>query len=125
VGPVEVEIHRAPDLRSGRFSVAAEVREGPEGMPAGSLVLPDGTRIVLGTEPLVIGRLPECGIVLSDPNVSRRHAEVRRHGSDFVIADLRSTNGTRVNGAPITSERVLADGDEISVGTSPIRFESS
>jgi hypothetical protein len=124
VGPVEVEIHRAPNLRSGRFSVAAEVREGPEGLPAGSLVLPDGSRVVLGTESVLIGRLPECTVVLSDPNVSRRHAEVRRQGNDVVVADLRSTNGTRVNGVPVR-ERVLADGDEIAVGTTSIRFESS
>jgi hypothetical protein len=124
VGPVEVEIHRAPSLRTGRFSVAAEVREGPEGLPAASLVLPDGSRVVLGTETVVIGRLPECGMVLSDPNVSRRHAEVRRQDNDVVLVDLGSTNGTRVNGVPVR-ERVLEDGDEVSVGTTSIRFESS
>ncbi|HUC37158.1 MAG TPA: DUF3662 and FHA domain-containing protein [Acidimicrobiales bacterium] len=124
VGPVEVEIHRDPKLRAGRFAVVAEVREGPDGLPAGSLVLPDGSRFVLGTEPAVIGRLPECTVVLSDSNVSRRHAEVRRQGNEVVLFDLGSTNGTRVNGVPVR-ERVLADGDEISVGTTPIRFEAS
>jgi pSer/pThr/pTyr-binding forkhead associated (FHA) protein len=73
---------------------------------------------------VVIGRLPECGVVLSDPNVSRRHAEVKRQGSDVVLADLQSTNGTRVNGVPVR-ERVLEDGDEIMVGTTPIRYEAS
>jgi hypothetical protein len=124
VGPVEVEIHRDPKLRTGRFAVMAEVREGPEGLPAGSLVLPDGSRVVLGTEPVVIGRLPECTLVLSDPNVSRRHSEVHRQGNDVVVVDLKSTNGTRVNGVPVR-ERVLVDGDEISVGTTAIRFETS
>ena len=124
VGPVEVEIHRVPSLHEGRFAIAAEVREGPEGLPAGSLVLPDRSRVVIGPEPVVIGRLPECRVVLNDPNVSRRHAEIRRQGSDFVIADLRSTNGTRVNGMPVR-ERTLVDGDEISVGTTAIRFETS
>lgn len=123
-GPVEVEIHRDPRQRSGRFAVDAELREGPEGLPAGSLVLPDGSRVVLGTDPAVIGRLPECTIVLNDRNVSRRHAEVRRQGSDLVVADLGSTNGTRVNGVPVR-ERVLANGDEVSVGTTVIRFETS
>jgi hypothetical protein len=124
VGPVDVEIHRVPSLREGRFAIVAEVAEGPEGLPAGSLVLPDGSRVVLGTEPVVIGRLPECTVVLSDPNVSRRHAEVRRQGNDVVVADLRSTNGTRVNGVPVR-EKMLADGDEISVGTTSLRFETS
>jgi pSer/pThr/pTyr-binding forkhead associated (FHA) protein len=45
-------------------------------------------------------------------------------GSDVVVADLRSTNGTKVNGAPVT-ERVLEDGDEITVGTTTLRFETS
>jgi Protein of unknown function (DUF3662)/FHA domain len=124
VGPVEVEIHHDPKLRTSRFSVVAEVREGPDGLSAGSLVLPDGSRVVLGTEPVFIGRLPECTVVLSDPNVSRRHAEVRRQGSDVIVVDLESTNGTRVNGVPVR-ERALADGDEISVGTTTIRFETS
>ncbi len=124
IGPVEVEIHSDPSLRPGRYRVAAEVREGPEGTPGASLVMPDGSRIVLRTETIEIGRLPECSIVLSDPNVSRRHAEVRRQGADVVVADLRSTNGTRVNGVPVR-ERVLQDGDEITVGTTSIRFETS
>ena len=72
----------------------------PDGLSAASLVMPDGSRIVLGAETVDIGRLPECGIVLNDPNVSRRHAEVRRRGSDVVVVDLGSTNGTRVNGVP-------------------------
>jgi pSer/pThr/pTyr-binding forkhead associated (FHA) protein len=41
-----------------------------------------------------------------------------------VVADLRSTNGTRVNGIPV-HEKALADGDEISVGTTALRFETS
>ena len=124
VGPVEVDLDLDEGLRSGRFTVEAEVVEGPEGLPAGSLVLPEGNRVVLEGEPVVIGRLPECAIVLNDPNVSRRHAEVRRQGGDVVVVDLQSTNGTRVNGVPVR-ERALADGDEIIVGTTTIRFESS
>ncbi|HUY64662.1 MAG TPA: DUF3662 and FHA domain-containing protein [Acidimicrobiales bacterium] len=124
VGPVEVEIHLDEGLRSGRFTVEADVVEGPDGLPAASLVLPDGARVVLESETLVIGRLPECAVVLNDPNVSRRHAEVQRRGSEVVVVDLGSTNGTRVNGVPV-GERPLADGDEITVGTTAIRFEMS
>ena len=64
----------------------------------------------LGDRTISIGRLPECDINLADPNVSRRHAEVRPAGTSFVLTDLRSTNGTRVNGTPVT-EQVLRDGD--------------
>jgi hypothetical protein len=124
VGPVTVALHSLDTLRAGRFTVKAEVREGPDGATAGSVVLPDGSRIVLGVEPIVIGRLPECTVALNDQNVSRRHAEIRRSGSDVVVADLRSTNGTKVNGNPV-SERVLEDGDDITVGTTTLRFETS
>ncbi|HXQ60583.1 MAG TPA: DUF3662 and FHA domain-containing protein [Acidimicrobiales bacterium] len=124
LGPVTVALHSLDTLRPGRFNVRAEVEEGPDGAGAGSVVLPDGSRIVLGAEPIVIGRLPECTVVLNDQNVSRRHAEIRRSGSNVVVADLQSTNGTKVNGAPVT-ERVLEDGDDITVGTTTLRFETS
>ncbi|MGH9017212.1 MAG: FhaA domain-containing protein [Acidimicrobiales bacterium] len=124
VGPVTVTLHSLDTLRAGRFRVKAAVQEGPDGRTAGSVVLPDGSRIVLGADPIVIGRLPECTVVLNDQNVSRRHAEIRRLGDDVVVADLRSTNGTKVNGAPVT-ERVLEDGDDITVGTTTLRFETS
>jgi hypothetical protein len=124
VGPVTVEAVEDPGLRRGRFSILSEVVEGPAGLPAASIVLADGERIVLGPEPITIGRLPESSVVVSDPNASRRHAEIRRSGNDVVVVDLNSTNGTRVNGAPIR-ERVLVDGDEIVVGTTFLRFEAS
>jgi hypothetical protein len=108
--------------KSGRFTVAAEVREGVDGGFLAEIVLGDGQRIQVGAEPLVIGRLPECGVVLPDSNVSRRHAQLRRVGDTVVLTDLGSTNGTRVNGAPIR-ERVLVSGDEVSVGSTKLVFE--
>jgi pSer/pThr/pTyr-binding forkhead associated (FHA) protein len=45
-------------------------------------------------------------------------------GRDIVVVDLESTNGTRVNGAAI-QERKLVDGDEILIGTTSLRFETS
>jgi hypothetical protein len=122
VGPVEVEIFEGATLKSGRFTVEAEVREDADGGFLAELVLTDGRRVQIGSEPLVIGRLPECGVVLADSNVSRRHAELRRSGDSVVLTDLGSTNGTRVNGAPIR-ERVLVSGDEVSVGSTRLIFE--
>ena len=122
VGPVEVEIFEGATLKSGRFTVEAEVREDADGGFLAELVLTDGRRVQIGTEPLVIGRLPECGVVLADSNVSRRHAELRRSGDSVVLTDLGSTNGTRVPGAPVR-ERVLVSGDEVSVGSTRLIFE--
>jgi signal transduction histidine kinase/ActR/RegA family two-component response regulator len=70
----------------------------------------------------VIGRGDEAGAQLSDPEVSRAHAEIRwEPTSEFVINDLDSRNGTRVNGAPIV-HAVLRFGDKIQVGSSTLLF---
>ncbi len=124
VGPVDVQVYEGTRLRPGRFVVTAEVVEGAEEGPSAELVLPDGTRVAIGEDPVVVGRLPECDVVLNDPNVSRRHAELRRSGEGVVVTDLGSTNGTRVNGVPVR-ERQLASGDEITVGSSSLVFELS
>jgi Protein of unknown function (DUF3662)/FHA domain len=122
VGPVEVEIFEGSNLKAGRFTVSAEVHESEDGGFLAELVLPDGRRVSVGSEPVVIGRLPECNVVLSDSNVSRRHAEFRRKEDGVFVTDLGSTNGTRVNGIPVR-EQLLASGDEISVGTTRLIFE--
>src|SRR5438105_3981471 len=96
--------------------------EGPGGLPAGALVLSDGSRVPLGEETVTLGRLPDCEVVLSDTNVSRRHAEIHLRGDHYVLVDLGSTNGSKVNGARV-KERVLADGDEITLGKTQPRFE--
>ena len=63
-------------------------------------------------------------VVLADPNVSRAHAEIRPQGTGYTLVDLGSTNGTRVNGARISTQ-ALRDGDEIMFGNTRIRFEAN
>jgi pSer/pThr/pTyr-binding forkhead associated (FHA) protein len=71
----------------------------------------------------VIGRSREADCVLRDPNVSRRHAELRRAESgDWQIADLGSTNGIKVNGRRVSSSR-LSPGDEVTLGTTTFVFD--
>ncbi len=124
MGPVEVSFHVDPGMRVGSFSIEARLREGTGGAGAGSLVLPSGERFVLGETVVTIGRLPESVLTLEDPNVSRQHAEIRPSGQGFVLADLGSTNGSKVNGIKV-SERVLQDGDELTFGSTSVRFEAS
>ena len=124
IGPVDVQVYEGTRLRPGRFVVTAEVVEGPEEGPYAELVLSDGGRVALGDGPLVLGRLPECDVVINDPNVSRRHAEFRRTTDGVVVTDLGSTNGTRVNGIPVR-ERQLTSGDEITVGSTTLVIELS
>jgi hypothetical protein len=124
VGPVHVELLPDESLGAGEFLVASQMLEAPGGAAVGSLLLTDGRRVPVGEDPVTLGRMPDCDIVLGDPNVSRRHAEVRRRGNDFIVIDLGSTNGTKVNGAGVR-ERRLNDGDQITLGGTHIRFEAS
>jgi hypothetical protein len=124
MGPVEIAIAADPDLKVGRFLLSSKLHERTGGGGLGALILANSDRIDLGTEVVTIGRLPDCTIILADANVSRLHAEIRPSGHGFVITDNGSTNGTKVNGAPVTSHR-LADGDSITIGTARIRFEAS
>jgi hypothetical protein len=70
----------------------------------------------------VIGRSRRCDIVLTDPNVSRQHAEIRRQDDGFMALDLGSTNGMRVNRRDI-KQAVLQHGDRIELGTTELVFE--
>ncbi|GAC1532359.1 MAG: DUF3662 and FHA domain-containing protein [Acidimicrobiales bacterium] len=119
-GLVVVELETDPHLALGAFRIAAALAEGG---PAGSIVLPDGTRIPIEDQPLTVGRAPQCDLVLNDPTVSKRHLEFRRQGAEVVLVDLGSTNGTRVNGAGVR-EHTLAEGDEIRLGATVLRYDA-
>ncbi len=125
MGPVSVEMLVDNTLKPGRFSVSSRMRESGGGAGAGSVVLPSGERIIIGQRAVSVGRLPECTVPVPDANVSRKHCEIRPSGSGFVVVDLGSTNGTKVNGMRIQGEYVLADGDIVSVGNTHLRFEAS
>ena len=124
VGHVGVEIVIDPELRTGAFAIDARLREGAGGSGPGTLVMPSGERLTLGEEIVTVGRMPGSTIVLSDPNVSRNHAEIKPVGTGFLVLDLKSTNGTRVNGGRVSSHE-LTDGDKISFGNTVVRFEAS
>lgn len=124
MGPISISFEVDPKMHVGAFSITARLREGDGGAGAGSLVLPNGERFVLGETVITIGRIPESVITLEDPNVSRNHAEIRPSGGTFVLADLGSTNGTKINGVKV-SERALQDGDEMTFGSTTFRFEAS
>ncbi len=124
VGPVDVAIETDDSVRVGMLLVDARFAESESGLPPGSLLLPTGDRVPLGEYVVSVGRQGDCTIVLADPNVSRRHAEIRPAGDGFVVVDLGSTNGTRVNEAKV-SEHQLRDGDEVRFGNTVMHFESS
>lgn len=115
---------RAPSRRAPSHTAPLVDLNGPEAPPAELVLIEQGRprhRYPLLKDRVVIGRLPDSDIVLSDPGVSRRHAEIRRQDGGFVIADLGSTNGTLVNQAAV-EERLLQEGDRITVGRTVLEF---
>jgi pSer/pThr/pTyr-binding forkhead associated (FHA) protein len=81
-----------------------------------------GTKYTLGDKDIVtVGRHPQSDIFLNDITVSRRHAEVRRDGDGYLVADLGSLNGTYVNRARVDSSP-LASGDELQIGKFRLLF---
>lgn len=88
----------------------------------------DGSRLVMSQGPqpghtfmldqdfITLGRDPSNDIVISDPQVSRQHARLRRQGNVMMIEDAGSTNGTFVNGMRLLGPHTLVDGDVISLG---------
>jgi Protein of unknown function (DUF3662)/FHA domain len=81
----------------------------------------DDERRVVDRRRLVIGRSRDCDIQLTDPNVSRRHAELRQEGASYWIVDLDSTNGIEVNGRRLKRAK-LEDGDCVTLGSTDIVF---
>ncbi|MBC7258229.1 MAG: FHA domain-containing protein [Chloroflexi bacterium] len=91
----------------------AEIPEGD--VPMLVLLGSPGARYLLTAPRARIGRDPGNDIVIPDRRVSRYHAEIVREGSEFMLRDCGSKNGTFVNGERIVQERRLQDGDEIQV----------
>jgi hypothetical protein len=99
--PVEV-----PAAGSGELVEAAQI----------AVLTIGGQRHVLDGERAVIGRSKDCAIQISDPNVSRRHAEIRHDNGSYVLVDLDSTNGIEVDGRRV-KRLELEDGSRFTVGS--------
>ncbi len=106
---------------AGRMAEPLEERARSRSHTA--LLLMGGKRLVVGPAGATLGRSRQCDVMVDDPNVSREHAEVRPRGGSWVLTDLNSTNGTRLNGGRVERSEVLKPGDEIELGTTVLTFE--
>lgn len=86
----------------------------------GHILRADGSSLPV-RDGLTIGRQPGCDIVLDDHKASRRHAVLHVAGSVVEVEDLGSSNGTLLNGKPVT-RRMLRDGDEVHIGATVLRY---
>ena len=103
--------------------VAGPLEERAHARHESVLLITDGRRLVVGPSGATIGRSRRCDVMLDDPNISREHAEIRPRGGSWVLTDLGSTNGSRLNGRRLDASEVLKPGDEIELGTSLLTFE--
>jgi hypothetical protein len=132
-GPVMIELEPADDLTTGRFRVRSQAISSvtaQSGDPsdtqvrrASATVEINGKRHPLLPPGIVIGRGNDADLRITDPGVSRRHAELRvtdEGGEPHVsVHDLGSTNGIQVNGRK-TESAVLADGATVRIGNTTL-----
>lgn len=88
--------------------------------PTGRLLLHnevlEDREVLITSGSLVIGRDPHADLHLNESSVSRFHARIELQGADWVIVDLGSSNGTRVDGEPLSAARTLEDGSNLLLG---------
>jgi len=118
--PGETRVYKAPAVSTEAVSADDAAALGLAHAPP--VLMLGGKRHELSRETLVIGRSRECDVTVDDPNVSRRHAEVRQENGAWWIVDLGSTNGVEVNGERVERARLEPE-DTIVLGTTELRFE--
>jgi DNA-binding CsgD family transcriptional regulator len=106
---------------------AAPVQKAQMVVPVATLCFNEdtlaGLRIPLDQDVATLGRSADNEYVVTDPRVSRVHAELRRDGNVFIVTDLGSSSGTKVNGEAIDGPCVVRNGDTISFGPVPASLE--
>lgn len=134
-GPVSIRFVRDDALGTGQFNIDSEVvagvdRSGPAASAdpkraAVAFVEVNGTVHPIPAGGLLFGRGSDCDVRIDDAGISRRHAEFRVHGEGeqarVVVVDLKSTNGTTVDGARI-DQATLHDGSRVVIGESVLTF---
>jgi hypothetical protein len=123
--PPAVEAPAATAVYGAREVEAALEQAKQTEEPRESATLTVHGRVVpLSADRVVVGRSRECDLRVDDGNVSRRHFELLREGgSDWVVVDLGSTNGTEVNGRKVQRRATIDDGDRITIGSTELLFE--
>ncbi len=112
-------------IYSGAERVRSPIEEAGARRASRALLTIADRRVLVPPRGGVIGRSRDCDIVLEDAGISRRHAELRPYGEGWVVSDLGSTNGLRVNGRAVEGPQALSSGDRLELGSTEILFELS
>lgn len=120
----EADEHGHTMIYSSSERLRGPLEEAPVRPATRAFVHLHGKRVLVPPDGAVLGRSRGCDIVLDDPGVSRRHAEIRPRGAGWAIRDLGSTNGVYVNRSAIAGPARLRSGDRIELGETEILFEA-
>ena len=126
-GPLVVTVSATSEAQRGTIEVYATAEHAIAGIPPGTLIYPDGYRydlVAAGVDGIVLARDPQSDLVIEDEKASRSHAQVRPSPHGWVVEDLGSTNGTRVNGFRTTAQ-LLSNGDRVRLGRTEFVFDAS
>ncbi len=118
-----------PSSRGGRSSsrqpAAKPTAAPPRSQPARLVVTEGplrGTTLDLAKAPVLIGRSPECSLVLTDDFASGRHARLSPTPDGWVVEDLGSTNGTQLNGTALGGPTAVSAGAQLKIGRTVIEL---
>ena len=116
-----VMVKRGLALRGTLLPSRGERRNTPRQMivTEGALT---GTRIQLGSQPVLIGRADDSTLVLTDDYASTRHARLSPRGSEWYVEDLGSTNGTYLDRAKVTTAVRVPMGTPVRIGKTVIEL---
>jgi len=123
IGPVDLE-------QGAPVGLTADESAAVNALPATSALLlmqrgpSAGARFLLDADRTIAGRSTQADIFLDDVTVSRKHAEFVREGTQFVVRDIGSLNGTYVNRERIDAV-TLRSGDEVQIGKYRMTFHPS
>ena len=110
-------------IQSSSGRVREPIEESRARRTTRAMLLTDGRRVLVPPSGAVLGRSRECDIVLDDAGVSRRHAQISPTEDGWVLSDLGSTNGVRVNDRALRGTHELRLGDRIEMGATELVFE--
>jgi len=109
-----------PVVRAPAPSVRPLAEQQPPRLRVPVSIITPVSELELREGSILVGRLPECDVMVDDGLVSRMHARISIRGDSVIVEDLHSTNGIYVNGARITHSAVLCEGDRLLFGTTEI-----
>ena len=109
---------KKPKLEFEQFNdetVVEDTRKLKEEKLNCSIVLEDGTKVPISSTSFTIGRSPDCHLPMNHTKVSRIHCRITKVSDSYILEDLGSSNGTKVNGRKV-KKAILRHNDEISLG---------